>query len=551
MAVVEQENKDNWIWFLEQFVDEIGRLGELNLVFISGRQKGLLLAIETLFPTVEHKYCVKHIYNNFKVNHKSIELKSVLWRCAGTTSAREFERGMDHLKSLDEEAWKYLADIELAQWTKSHFSTRALTDCMVNNLSESFNSMIVKARDKPILSMLESIRVRLITKLYTKKIGIEKYRGKLCPSIQDKLEKLKLESKGFCAMPSERFVYEVDNERERHVVDLVGKTCSCRGLSIPHFSRPPQNSHLISLPLPSSLSRIVSSLCSALLCSLQGATSFSMGKKATSNSEAKKARALWDNPIWTTTFCDLCVELIDAGHRTSGACFSRKGWVILVTKFCEQTGLDYDKDQLKSRWDVLKGDWKVWHQLKNLDIGLGWDAVKGTIDATNDWWDRKLKELPKATKFRQQGLQNIEQLDRMFRDVAATGEAAWTPSSNTLPPTMPQEGVGDSDGQKRTSESIPSQKKKKKIGGAAMLDDRISELINVCKNKSEGTSRELPSSIDNVMKIVRALPGVDNSFMVQAFYVLLKKSRREMFLTFNEPESQLEWLHGMIWSQKK
>ena len=81
---------------------------------------------------------MKHIYNNFKVNHKGMELKSVLWKCAGTTSAREFERGMDHLKSLDKQAWKYLADIEPAQWTRSHFSPRALTDCMVNNLSESF-----------------------------------------------------------------------------------------------------------------------------------------------------------------------------------------------------------------------------------------------------------------------------------------------------------------------------------------------------------------------------------------------------------------------------
>ena len=129
--------------------------------------------METLFPTVEHRYCVKHIYNNFKVNHKGMELKSVLWRCASTTSAREFERGMDHLKSLDEQAWKYLADIEPAQWTRSHFSSRALTDCMVKNLSESFNSMIVKARDKPILSMLEWIRVRLMSKLYIKKTGIE------------------------------------------------------------------------------------------------------------------------------------------------------------------------------------------------------------------------------------------------------------------------------------------------------------------------------------------------------------------------------------------
>ena len=88
--------------------------------------------------------------------------------------------------------------------------------------------MIVKARDKPILSMQEWIRVRLMSRLYIKKIGVEKYGGKLCPSIQDKLKKLKLESKSFYAMPSGRFVYEVDNEKERHVVDLVEKTCSCR-----------------------------------------------------------------------------------------------------------------------------------------------------------------------------------------------------------------------------------------------------------------------------------------------------------------------------------
>ena len=38
MAVIEQENKDNWTWFLEQFADDIGRSEELNLVFINDRQ---------------------------------------------------------------------------------------------------------------------------------------------------------------------------------------------------------------------------------------------------------------------------------------------------------------------------------------------------------------------------------------------------------------------------------------------------------------------------------------------------------------------------------
>ena len=38
-AVVEQENKDSWVWFLQQFSDDIGNPKQLNLVFITDRQK--------------------------------------------------------------------------------------------------------------------------------------------------------------------------------------------------------------------------------------------------------------------------------------------------------------------------------------------------------------------------------------------------------------------------------------------------------------------------------------------------------------------------------
>ena len=41
MVVVEQENKNSWIWFLEEFADDISRLEKLNLVFINDRQKVL------------------------------------------------------------------------------------------------------------------------------------------------------------------------------------------------------------------------------------------------------------------------------------------------------------------------------------------------------------------------------------------------------------------------------------------------------------------------------------------------------------------------------
>ena len=68
---------------------------------------------------------------------------------------------MQYIRDLDEKAYEYLANISPTQWTRSHFTPRALTDYLVNNLSESFNAMILKSRDKPILAMLEWIRVRL------------------------------------------------------------------------------------------------------------------------------------------------------------------------------------------------------------------------------------------------------------------------------------------------------------------------------------------------------------------------------------------------------
>ena len=37
MAIVEQVNNDSWIWFLELFANDIWRLEELQLAFISDR----------------------------------------------------------------------------------------------------------------------------------------------------------------------------------------------------------------------------------------------------------------------------------------------------------------------------------------------------------------------------------------------------------------------------------------------------------------------------------------------------------------------------------
>ena len=47
------KNKDSWVWFLQQFSDDIGNLEQLNLVFITDRQK--------VWPTIVLTY-LTHIF---------------------------------------------------------------------------------------------------------------------------------------------------------------------------------------------------------------------------------------------------------------------------------------------------------------------------------------------------------------------------------------------------------------------------------------------------------------------------------------------------------
>ncbi|CAL9018765.1 unnamed protein product [Prunus brigantina] len=83
-AIVETESRDTWTWFLEIFFNDVGvRDTGHGWVFITDKQKGLGQAIEALKPDAEHRHCVRHLHNNFKLaGHGSLALKQRLWAAA-------------------------------------------------------------------------------------------------------------------------------------------------------------------------------------------------------------------------------------------------------------------------------------------------------------------------------------------------------------------------------------------------------------------------------------------------------------------------------------
>ncbi|KAG8379207.1 hypothetical protein BUALT_Bualt07G0064600 [Buddleja alternifolia] len=69
-AYVEIEKFDTWEWFLSMLIRDIGSHDEGGWTFISDRQKGLIQAVSSVAPNAEHRFCLRHMYNNFKKSFK-------------------------------------------------------------------------------------------------------------------------------------------------------------------------------------------------------------------------------------------------------------------------------------------------------------------------------------------------------------------------------------------------------------------------------------------------------------------------------------------------
>ncbi|XP_042753098.2 uncharacterized protein LOC122195341 [Lactuca sativa] len=181
-AIVEIENMSSWKWFLECLGDDLELYSNSNFTFMSDRQNGLLPAIAQLYPQAEHRFCLRHIYESMRTKWKTKEYKDHLWQCAIATTVLEFEHYMNELKKFDKDAFEWLKKTPPHHWARSHFSGRAGSDILLNNLCEVFNSKLIHGRNKPIISCLEYIRQYLMKRICNVKKVMSKAPGPLTPT---------------------------------------------------------------------------------------------------------------------------------------------------------------------------------------------------------------------------------------------------------------------------------------------------------------------------------------------------------------------------------
>ncbi|KAL1087340.1 hypothetical protein V6Z11_D08G176600 [Gossypium hirsutum] len=239
-----------------------------------------------------------------------------------------------------------------------------------------------------------------------------------------------------------------------------------------------------------------------------------------------------------------------------------------------------------------KKKWKAWKKLKGEDTGLGWNLIKRTIDASDEWWESGLQVVPEAKKFRTSGIDpEFEgKLDQMFMGIVAIGDKAWAPSSGTLRSDFfedvnneileenEEENIRndvhilndvhisndvyisndvqiDGNSQKRKNPEMSSsqfktgrKKSSKQIGEATRLSSQIEKLCNVADNMSQATS-SLTLVMDpyGILQAVKMLDSMSKEvpeaspLYFFSLRLLLNKDKQIMFLSIN-PKIRALWL---------
>ncbi|XP_074295497.1 uncharacterized protein LOC141623303 [Silene latifolia] len=205
--------------------------GGAGWTVISDQQKGLIGAIESLWPEAEHRNCARHIYSNWSKNHKGKVLEKQFWKCVKATSKGDYECELAQLKGISKQAYDDFIRRSPEHFCKSFFKTHSCCDVVDNNMAETFNSFILLSRYKPIVSMLEDIRMALMERNRKNLELVKRFVDGVAPRISQKLEESYEQQQNCeCKWNGEdtQSGFEVIHNGVSHAVNIDQKTCSCR-----------------------------------------------------------------------------------------------------------------------------------------------------------------------------------------------------------------------------------------------------------------------------------------------------------------------------------
>ncbi|GJS47183.1 pentatricopeptide repeat-containing protein [Tanacetum coccineum] len=210
-----------------------------NHIFPVAWAIGLIEVVKEFMPHAKHRQYARHIYEGFQKQYSGVEFRSLVWAASKATYPGLFNKIMDKIKRANPNAYEYLVKKDPKSWSTAHFQISTNYEAVENGFSECFNSVILRVRNKPLITMLEAIRVIFLERMNIMKRFYNTWTEDICPNIQKRLKLTKDLHRFWHVIPTGKQLFEVRNGPEAFGVDEQRRTCTCRlwqlsGLPCPH-----------------------------------------------------------------------------------------------------------------------------------------------------------------------------------------------------------------------------------------------------------------------------------------------------------------------------
>lgn len=155
-AVVDSENNDSYEWFFQCFREAFAY--REGMCIISDRNSSIAYGAEKVYPEAGHYFCIYHLLNNMKMKFKNHEhLKKIFFGAAKAYTNKQFKQKMRELDQMDVRIGLYLKEVGYEKWAAIH-AKEYRRQAMTSNIAESLNSRNNKARELPVVALLEALR---------------------------------------------------------------------------------------------------------------------------------------------------------------------------------------------------------------------------------------------------------------------------------------------------------------------------------------------------------------------------------------------------------
>ncbi|XP_010418869.1 PREDICTED: uncharacterized protein LOC104704490 [Camelina sativa] len=228
-GVVKVENYENWLWFAKLLKEDFVLNNGDGFILMSDRQKGLIKAASVELPKIEHQMCVQHIYGNLKKAHgNKTRLKPLLWNLAWSYNESEYRQHLERIFAYDSRVYSDVMRTNPKSWCRAFHKVGNYCEDVDNNSTESFNSSINKAREKPFVAMLETIRRLAMVRIAKRSAISNSHTGICTPYVVKFLAAEHKAASTAKVSTSTNGTFEVKVSGDTHRVCLKKMTCTCQ-----------------------------------------------------------------------------------------------------------------------------------------------------------------------------------------------------------------------------------------------------------------------------------------------------------------------------------